>query len=93
MTNEQAIRRHVRQLKTFYQHLTTYVIVNIILIIINLVTDPHHLWFYWVLLFWGIALLSQAIRLFGPGRKFNKDWEEKKVQEYMKKHQDKNDHQ
>ena len=82
---EQEAREHVRALKGFYHHLTTYIIVNIVLIIINLVTDPHSLWFYWVLIFWGIGVASQAIRLFGPKRKFNKDWEDKKVKEYLDK--------
>lgn len=85
---EHEARQHVRALKGFYQHLTTYLIVNIVLIIVNLVTDPHNLWFYWVLIFWGIGVASQGIRLFGPNRKFNKDWEDKKVKEYLDKHKD-----
>lgn len=65
---EQAAHEHVHALKGFYQHLMTYLVVNVVLIIINLVTDPHNLWFYWVLIFWGIGVASQAVRVFGPQR-------------------------
>ncbi|MEM2799420.1 MAG: 2TM domain-containing protein, partial [Candidatus Bathyarchaeia archaeon] len=34
----------------FIAHLAAYIIMNIFLIFINLLTSPHRLWFYWVLL-------------------------------------------
>jgi cell division protein FtsW (lipid II flippase) len=89
--SEQEARQYVRKLKSFYQQLTTYVVVNIVLIIINLVVDPHELWFYWVLIFWGIGIALQAINIFGPKKKFNKSWEDKKVKDYMKKNKKHND--
>jgi cell division protein FtsW (lipid II flippase) len=82
---EQEARQYVQSLKGFYQHLMSYIVINIVLIIINLVVDPHNLWFYWVLIFWGIGVLFQAVRTFGPGRKFDKSWEDKKVKEYLAK--------
>ncbi len=33
-------KRRVEELKKFYGNLTTYVVINVILIIINLVTSP-----------------------------------------------------
>ena len=32
-----------------------YAAVNIFFIILNLLTTPEHYWFYWPLIFWGIA--------------------------------------
>ena len=84
---EQA-RRHVDRLRAFYQQLTSYVVINIVLVIINLISNPHHLWFYWITLFWGIALALQALRIFGPGGRYNSQWEEKKIKEYMDSHKD-----
>lgn len=74
------------KVKSFYKSIVTYLVVNLVLLIINLVTSPENLWFYWVLIFWGIAIGVQAIRLFiFPSASFGKEWEERKIDEYMKK--------
>jgi hypothetical protein len=39
-------KKRVEELKKFYGNLVTYVVINIVLIIINLVTSPGKLWFY-----------------------------------------------
>lgn len=87
MPNDDSRRReaveHVRQLKRFYRDLMSYIFINIILVVINLVSSPQHLWFYWVTLFWGLAVFYHGITVFGPARKFNKEWEERKIQEYL----------
>lgn len=40
------------------QHFLSYVFVNIGLLVINLVTSPQHLWFFYPLLGWGFGLLG-----------------------------------
>ena len=82
---EQAKRR-VKELKDFYTNLLTYVGVNVLLIIINLITSPRNLWFYWVTIFWGIAILLHASKVFIVRGKFlGKEWEDKKIKEMMEK--------
>jgi len=44
-------KKRVKELKGFYRNLITYISVNIFLIVINLITSPDSLWFYWVTLF------------------------------------------
>ena len=79
-------KKRVEELKKFYGNLVTYVAINIILIIINLVTSPGSLWFYWVTIFWGIAILLHASRVFVLRGKFlGEEWEEKKIRELMEK--------
>ncbi|MFC1884494.1 2TM domain-containing protein [Thermodesulfobacteriota bacterium] len=79
-------RKRVEELKGFYRNLFSYVTINVFLIIINLVTSPQHLWFYWVTIFWGIAILLHASKVFVLKGKFlGKDWEEKKIREIMDK--------
>lgn len=79
-------KRRVEELKKFYGNLATYVVINIVLIIINLVTSPAKLWFYWVTIFWGIALLLHASKVFVfRGRFLGEEWEEKKIKELMEK--------
>jgi len=79
-------KRRVKELRDFYRNLLTYVGVNILLIIINLITSPGSLWFYWVTIFWGIAILLHASKVFILKGKFlGKEWEEKKIKEMMGK--------
>jgi len=73
-----------RSIKKFYTDLWSYIGVNVMLIIVNLVTSPHELWFYWVTVFWGIALILHAIRVFGKGH-FDEEWEERKAKEILEK--------
>jgi hypothetical protein len=47
---------------------------------------PGSLWFYWVTVFWGIALLLHASKVFILKGKFlGEEWEEKKIKEIMEK--------
>jgi len=83
-TRYQNAKERVQALRGFYVHLTVYVLVNLLLCTINLLTSPDSLWFYWPLLGWGIAVALHALRVFGAGRWFGADWEEKKIDELMK---------
>ena len=78
-------KEKVKNLKGFYTNLISYLVINIILVIINYVTTPNHWWFYWVTIFWGLAILLHAVRVFVTGNKLSKEWEEKKIDEEMKK--------
>ncbi|MEI9900771.1 MAG: 2TM domain-containing protein [Hyphomicrobium sp.] len=44
----------------FFFHFSAYVLVNAILIVINLLTTPNHLWFFWPLLGWESAFSPTA---------------------------------
>ena len=82
----QKARKRVQELKKFYRNLVSFAVMNVILIIINLVMSPGSLWFYWVTVFWGIALLLHASKVFILKGKFlGEEWEEKKIKEIMEK--------
>ncbi|OPY40387.1 MAG: hypothetical protein A4E42_02147 [Methanoregulaceae archaeon PtaU1.Bin222] len=81
-TRERAKRR-VEELKGFYSHLAVFLVINGILILINIVTSPGSWWFYWVTIFWGIGLAFHASSVFGGRRLFSREWEEKKIQQYI----------
>ena len=77
-------KKRVKELKDFYGNLVTYIVINVILIIINLVTSPEKLWFYWVTIFWGIAILVHASKTFILKGKFlGEEWEDKKIKQIM----------
>lgn len=86
--NEEAYKRakkRVEELKGFYAHLIIYVVVNGVLVLINLWTSPRFLWFLFPLIGWGIGLFFHAVFGFGLFGIFTKEWEEKKIKEYMDK--------
>ncbi len=89
MTDDEKLlkaRERVRKIKGFYNNVITFVLVNILLLIINLVTDRGNIWFYWVTLIWGFILIVQAINLFTIRNRFLGDeWEEKKVRELLER--------
>ena len=78
-----AAKSRVAQLRGFYVHLTTYICVNVFLIILNLLTSPDTLWFYWVTLGWGIGIVAHALQVYGSFTIFGKDWENRKIKKYM----------
>jgi hypothetical protein len=78
-------KKKVENIKGFYSNLTSYICVNIVLIIINLYTTPHHLWFYWPLIWWGVGVLFHALKIFEVFPVLGKGWEERKIKELMDK--------
>jgi hypothetical protein len=43
-------KKKVEEIKGFYGHLTTYILVNTGFVVINLLTSPEEIWFYWPML-------------------------------------------
>lgn len=82
--------KQVKEIKGFYGHLTSYVIVLSILIYINLTYSPEYLWFIWTMLGWGIGLLFHAMRVFNWVPFLNKEWEERKIKQFMEEEKNKN---
>ena len=76
-------RTRVQQIRNFYVHVAVYVFVNLLLLLINLLTGPFSLWFYWPLLGWGIALVVHAFLVYGVGGTCEKEWEERKIRQIM----------
>ncbi|MBG7621049.1 2TM domain-containing protein [Herbaspirillum sp. AP02] len=65
-----AERRVARQLG-FFRHLAIYLVVNAGLMLVSLLTSPHHWWSIGPLLGWGIGVLFHALSVFG---RFPADW-------------------
>lgn len=81
----QDAKKRVNELREFYQHLWTYIGINVVLFLINLITAPGVWWFYWVTVFWGIAVIMHAVSTFGTNRIMSKDWEDRKIKELLDK--------
>ena len=73
-------RKRVKELREFYGGLAAYVVVMIVLFIVDY-SDRGNWWVYWPAMGWGIAVVLHALRVFGPGPR----WEERKVKELMER--------
>lgn len=80
MYYERALKR-VKEIKSFYNNLISYIVVIPVLVIINLITSPKNLWFYWPMLGWGMGVAAHGLSVFSIGR----NWEERKIQEILEK--------
>jgi hypothetical protein len=82
--NQELYRRaekRVKQKLEFYQHLTSYIVVNLFLIGIWFFTGMGYPWFIWVILGWGIGIVSHGVSLFG----FNRVNEQALIEQEMRK--------
>ena len=79
----QRARQHVQALKGFYIHLSVYILVNAGLLLINLLSSPAALWFYWPLLGWGIGLAAHALAVLGVAGWLGSDWEERLISKIL----------
>jgi uncharacterized membrane protein YdbT with pleckstrin-like domain len=48
----------------FFLHLTAYLAVNAILMLVNLLFTPQTLWFIWPLMGWGIGILAHGLAVY-----------------------------
>lgn len=81
-------KKKLEKLVGFYWHLAVYVIVNLFLIILITVNSNEDFWSFGTFataFFWGIGLAFHFLGVFGPDFIFGKNWEEKKMKEYMDK--------
>ena len=86
----QIAKKQVEEIKGFYSHLTSFILVMALLIFINLKYSSEYLWFIWTFLGWGIGLLFHAIRVFNYFPFLSKDWEARKIKQYMEEENSKN---
>ena len=79
----ESARKRAKEIKEFYSHLLSYVVVNLFLMALNLLTSPDHLWFFWPMFGWGIGIAVHAMKTFNLMPFLGKDWEERKLKEFM----------
>ena len=86
-------KKRVEDLKGFYIHFAVYIVVNLFLSsaqIIDGITENKttleifsDFGIYGVWVFWGIGIVFHALKVFGFPFFMGKDWEERKINEYM----------
>ena len=76
-------QKKVKEIRGFYEHLTVYVLCNVIAIVVNLITCPEYLWFIWSVMGWSVAIILHGLKVFSLPPFFNKKWEVKKIREIL----------
>lgn len=88
-------KKRVEDLKKFYKHVTVYVAINLVISILKISRNLsngetleeaiYDFNTYAVWLFWGIAIVIQAFKLFGLNFILGKDWEERQIEKHINK--------
>ena len=77
--------KRVDEKMSFYHHLYSFIAVNVILIVINVLFSRGEWWFYWVTLFWGIGLVSHFLKTFVFFEKFDEKYRDQMIEKEMEK--------
>lgn len=86
-------QKRVEEIKQFYKHLVFYLIINFFFIGRRIYKDinagdsfveafsdlDNYRFFFW----WGVILVLHGVKVFGGQNLFSKDWEDRKIKEYM----------
>ncbi|MAP24920.1 MAG: hypothetical protein CMM87_05240 [Rickettsiales bacterium] len=103
MNSKEEAQRYARLLKNFYGELYSYILANAAIIFLWALFDGGHFWPIWIILIWGATLVVKASKLHIIDHsiytecdklrdKFlfmKKDWEERKVEQLVKRAEDK----
>lgn len=77
-----------KKLREFYSHLRTYLIVNLLFLIINQIENSGEWWVLYPVIGWGFCLTIHAIDAFSPFKDYDDDWEERKIRELVERYND-----
>lgn len=92
-------RKKVERIGKFYKHLSIYIAVNIFLSVIFIFNDirggdtfeeavfDYHNYKIWI--YWGLGVVFQALNTFGLPFLLGKNWEQRKLQQYLKEEENK----
>ena len=82
----QRAKKHVKDVRDFYYHLMTYVLVNAMMVVIDLRVDAGGGflgldWAYWMILGWGFGIAGHAISVFFGDYRVQKLYEQERQRE------------
>jgi len=77
-------KERVAAIKKFYSNLMSYVVFILFLAGLNYYTNEWRSpWFLWAAFGWGIGIVFHAFKAFGWVPYMNKNWEDRKIKEFM----------
>jgi len=82
---EETARKKVRSIKRLYIHMSIYSIMGVFFFLLNVVTSPFEMWWFFPLLPWGVAVAIHYVLVKGiPGTSIlSKEWEEREYEHQL----------
>lgn len=84
-------KKRAKNIRGFYINLMCYCIVIPIVIYVNLRYVPEVQWFWFTMLGWGCGILAHGMEAFQFNPLFSKEWEARKLQQFMDEEKQKQD--
>ncbi len=81
-------KEHVKKLKGFYGHLAIYILFIPFFIWLNYRSGTSFPWALFPIVGWGMGVAGHAIETFEWNPFFGKDWEERKIKQFMEEEDD-----
>ena len=81
-------RRWVRRLRILYTVLGIYLVLSLMWFAIDMADGTESIWFYWPMLGTGVVVAVVAVVMLGVGGLFGADWERRRVERYLERHDD-----
>jgi hypothetical protein len=77
-------KERITEVKEFYAKLLRSTLLIVFLAALNYYTNEwRYMWFLWAAFGIGIGLVSKGVKVFGVNPFLSKDWEERKIKEFM----------
>lgn len=76
-------KKKAREIRDFYINISLFCLFIPIIIAINLYYVPDFHWFWFSILGWGTGVTVHGLTVFGLSPLFGKNWEERKIQQFM----------
>ncbi|WP_405382712.1 2TM domain-containing protein [Maribacter sp. LLG6340-A2] len=86
----QRAKERVEEIKTFYSKVTSAIVTIIIVAAINYyLNEWRYAWFLWVVFGLSISLFLKAIKIYNFNPFLGRDWEERKMKEFLNQEENK----
>ncbi len=82
---ERDAMEYVRDIKSFYINLATYIIIMAFLLVLNLINKPDYLWVVWPALGWGLGVAFHGLSVFEIFSPMGHEWEKRQIEKRLKK--------
>lgn len=80
---EDRVIEQVREIKGFYNHVITYIVVILGLFLLNFWLTPQFYWATFAAMGWGIGVILHGLSVFEAFNLFGADWERKKIEKRL----------
>ncbi|MFK7936985.1 MAG: 2TM domain-containing protein [Saprospiraceae bacterium] len=82
-TQYRIAKKRVKRKRGFFRHLSTFMVIGAFFFMLNMLTDPFDMWFFFPMLPWSVGLAFHFLGVFVWGKQ--DEWEEREIEKEMKR--------